>query len=220
MPTQADLFNDGDSHDGRDSDDRGDSAAVAADIHTALQFVSMTFSPTFWGDVVALMVAQAAVTPLQRQLLIVPDNSMILAYRAAWAEHAYATQNATLMPPLMTLMDWAKANGAEDWDAHDTERMLNWMQVLPQAQVLREALGQHIDHSDDLLGLARQLITMSDELSIHLLAGRDVQWVKNAVEQAIATVYQRQTHRIAQQELAILLHCWQADVDKQTPVVR
>ena len=220
MPTQADLFNDGDSHDGRDSDDRGDSAAVAADIHTALQFVSMTFSPTFWGDVVALMVARATVTPLQRQLLIVPDNSMILAYRAAWAEHAYATQNATLMPPLMTLMDWAKANGAEDWDAHDTERMLNWMQVLPQAQVLREALGQHIDHSDDLLGLARQLITMSDELSIHLLAGRDVQWVKNAVEQAIATVYQRQTHRIAQQELAILLHCWQADVDKQTPVVR
>ena len=209
MSTQADLFHDDCHH-----------AAASADLNGALQFVACTFSPIFWREVVARMVKQAATTPLQRQLFIVPDNSMVLAYRAAWAEHARATQKASLMPPLMTLMDWAKANGAQDWDAHDTERMLNWMQVLPQAQVLREALGQQIEHSDDWLGLARQLIDMSDELSIHLLAGRDVQWVKNSVEQAIATVYQRQTHRIAQQELAILLHCWQADVDKQTPVVR
>ncbi len=210
MPTPTDLFH----------DDDGAAASLPIDpIGGALQFVKCTFSPDFWRALVARMVAQAT-TPLQRQLLIVPDNSMILAYRSAWAAHARATQTATLMPPLMTLMDWAKANGAEDWDAHDTERMLNWMQVLPQAQVLREALGQQIERSDDLLGLARQLIDMSDELSIHLLAGRDVQWVKNSVEQAIASVYQRQTHRIAQQELAILLHCWQADVDKQTPVVR
>ena len=71
------------------------------------------------------MVKQAATTPLQRQLFIVPDNSMVLAYRAAWAEHARDAKSFPLMPPLMTLMDWAKANGAQDWDAYDTERMLN-----------------------------------------------------------------------------------------------
>ena len=124
MSTQADLFHDDCHH-----------AAASADLNGALQFVACTFSPIFWREVVARMVKQAATTPLQRQLFIVPDNSMVLAYRAAWAEHARATQKASLMPPLMTLMDWAKANGAQDWDAHDTERMLNWMQVLPQAQV-------------------------------------------------------------------------------------
>ena len=120
MSTQADLFHDDHHH-----------AAASADLNGALQIVACTFSPIFWREVVARMVTQAATTPLQRQLFIVPDNSMVLAYRAAWAEHARATQKATLMPPLMTLMDWAKANGAQDWDAHDTERMLNWMQVLP-----------------------------------------------------------------------------------------
>ena len=185
-----------------------------------LQTLTTTFSTDFWQQTVARMLAHASSVPLTRQLIIVPDNSMILAYRAAWAEQARQTQKPYPMPPMMTLMDWAKSNGAQDWDAHDTERMLNWMQVLPSAQVLREALGQRADEADDVLGLSRLLIEMSDELSIHLLAGRDVAWVKHAVNQAVDAVYQRQTHQLAQQELAILLHCWQADVDKQTPVVR
>lgn len=212
MPTQADLF---------------DSSAIphteTTQVITAqmgLRVIECTFSADFWDKTVARMLESARTIPLQRQLFIVPDNSMILAYRAAWAAQAQRARQSYLLPPMMTLMDWAKANGAQDWDAQDTERMLNWMQVLPQAQVLREALGQGVDSGDDLLGLSRLLIGMSDELSIHLLAGRDVAWVKHAVEQAIESVYRQQTHHIAQQELAILLHCWQADVDRQTPVVR
>ena len=215
MPTQADLFDtipDETPH----TPAQPDKTQQGSGVHT----IACTFSPSFWQEVVARMLASESTVPLTRQLIIVPDNSMILAYRAAWAAQARQAKRAYLIATMMTLMDWAKLNGAEDWDAHDTERMLNWMQVLPSAQVLREALGQRAEDGDDVMGLARLLIGMSDELSIHLLAGRDVAWVKRAVNQAVDAVYQRQTHHLAQQELAILLHCWQADVDKQTPVVR
>lgn len=200
----------------KDSSSRGNTPDP---LESELRVFPCSFSANFWPELIERMLAQAATVPLTRQLIIVPDNSMILAYRAAWAAQAQRTRQAYLLPSMMTLMDWAKAHGAQDWDAQDTERMLNWMQVLPQAQILREALGQNVEAGDDLLGLSRLLIGMSDELSLHLLAGRDVAWVKNAVEQAIQSIYNQQTHRIAQQELAILLHCWQADVDKQTPVV-
>ena len=207
MPTQADLF---DTPDYELSDDTAPQY---------LQTLACTFSPSFWREIVARMLAHGEKIPPTRQLIIVPDNSMILPYRAAWSEQAHEANRPYLMPPMMTLMDWAKENGAQDWDAQDTERMLNWMQVLPSASVLREALGQGVDDGD-VMALSRSLIDMSDELSIHLLAGRNIAWVKQAVNQAVDAAYRRQTHQIAQQELAILLHCWQADVDRQTPVVR
>ena len=115
MPTQADLFDtipDETPH----TPAQPDKTQQGSGVHT----IACTFSPSFWQEVVARMLASESTVPLTRQLIIVPDNSMILAYRAAWAAQARQAKRAYLMPTMMTLTDWAKLNGAEDWDAHDT----------------------------------------------------------------------------------------------------
>ena len=164
---------------------------------------------------------QANGVELARQLLIVPDHSMVMPYRAAWMAKASEQHQAFVMPELMTLMDWAKRNGAQDWDAQNTERTLQWMNLLPTIPAFSVMLGaQEQGESVDYQALARRLIAMSDELSIHLLPGRNLHEVKRSIEQVIHQLYRRQTHTIAQQELAVLLAFWQADVDAQTPVIQ
>ena len=185
-----------------------------------LHVLPCTFSHVFWDEVVARMAGSNV--PLTGQLFIVPDGSMGLAYRQAWASWAQSHQRACIMPRILTLMNWARAHGADDWDARNTERVLQWMQSLPTVPALLNLLGQSAP--DDVMGLAQQIIAMSDELSVHLLAGRDVAEVdislKKSVTAAIEQVYSDAGYHLAQEELQVLLHCWAADVEKTTPVVQ
>lgn len=181
-----------------------------------LNILPCTFSHAFWDEVVVRMAGSDV--PLTGQLLIVPDGSMGLAYRQAWARWAQSHQRAFIMPRTLTLMNWARAHGANDWDARHTERTLQWMQSLPTVPALLNLLSG--DTPNDVMGLAQQIIAMSDELSVHLLAGRDVSWVKQSVTAAIEQVYSDAGHHLAQEELQVLLHCWAADVEKTTPVVQ
>ncbi len=181
---------------------------IIPDSDHGLTLLSCRFSASFWDEVVARMLASHV--PLTAQVCIVPDGSMALAYRQAWARHTQRQARASVVPPMMTLMNWARANGADDWDAQHTERTLAWMQSLPTVPALMQVLGHSAP--EDVMGLARQLIGMSDELSVHLLAGRDVAWVKKSVSEVIEQLYADAGHHLAQEELQVLLHCWSADV--------
>ena len=185
-----------------------------------LHVLPCTFSHAFWDEVVARMAASSV--PLTAQLLVVPDGSMGLAYRQAWARWAQSHKRAFVMPRILTLMNWARAHGADDWDSENTARTLQWMQSLPSVPALLNLLAGSAP--DDVLGLAQQIIAMSDELSVHLLAGRDVDWVKKSVSEVIAHVYSDAGHHLAQEELQVLLQCWSADVGTNhgnpTPVVQ
>ena len=79
-----------------------------------LHVLPCTFSHVFWDEVVARMAGSNV--PLTGQLFIVPDGSMGLAYRQAWASWAQSHQRACIMPRILTLMNWARAHGADDWE--------------------------------------------------------------------------------------------------------
>ncbi|MBP6241926.1 MAG: hypothetical protein KA389_03875, partial [Hydromonas sp.] len=99
-----------------------------------LHVLPCTFSHVFWDEVVARMAGSNV--PLTGQLFIVPDGSMGLAYRQAWASWAQSHQRACIMPRILTLMNWARVHGADGWDARNTERVLQWMQSLPTVPAL------------------------------------------------------------------------------------
>lgn len=163
--------------------------------------------------------------PLIRQSFITPDNSLRYVYQEAWCAYARQNGRTSIVPRMLTLMDWAKENGAQDWDARLTERALSWMQMLrevPQlsALLIGQTQDEAAEHAETWLNLVYPLMSMSDELTLHLLAGRAIDDAARTVRQAIDRVYRQGGSELAQQELAVLLHCWQADVDDNSPMVR
>jgi ATP-dependent helicase/nuclease subunit B len=174
------------------------------------------FDDDFWPQVVAVMAGQIA--PLHEQIIIVPDGSMYVPFARALAAHARAGKSACGMPRMMTLLDWAKSRGASDWDGLHVTRSIDWMAQLKEASQLAQWLAGSSDA--DVFDLAQNMVALSDELSLHFLAGQAIGVGEAALKRVVDEVYQAQAGVLAQQELAILLQCWAADVQQQTPVVR
>lgn len=199
-------------------------AEVAADapwrLHEAI------FDEHFWSNIIAKMWVSANENPLalKQHLIIVPDASMYVPFQKAWAAHARKMKVACMMPRMMTLLDWAKSRGASDVDMGHTARVLDWMTQLQNTPQLAQWLGA----SDDvhLFEVARGLIDMSDELSLHLLAGRDIADGAVALSDAVDAVFESNAGVFARQELNVLLQCWRADVavglntDSNSPVLK
>lgn len=179
-----------------------------------------TFDADFWPDAVSKMwqSAGADARVLGAHLIVVPDASMYMPFQAAWAAHAQSFQTPCIMPRMMTLLDWAKSVGASDIDMQYTERVLNWMTQLRDTPQLAEWLGATEDVH--LFAVARSLIDMSDELSLHLLAGRDIDDGEAALSAAVDHVFEMNAGVFARQELAVLLQCWRADVNVSSPVLK
>lgn len=194
-------------------------ASTAAD-HAPWTQHDCTFDADFWPEVAGKMWHAAAgdVGQLTTQLIVVPDASMYVPFQAAWAAHAKSIGCPCIMPRMMTLLDWAKSAGASDIDMQHTERVLNWMSQLRDTPQLAEWLGATEDVH--LFAVARSLIDMSDELSLHLLAGRAIDDGEAALREAVDHVFEAHAGVFARQELAILLQCWRADVDVNSPVLR
>ena len=194
-------------------------ASTAADHAPWIQHDCM-FDADFWPDVVSKMWQSAAgdVGSLSTHLIVVPDASMYMPFQAAWAAHAQSLQSPCIMPRMMTLLDWAKSAGASDIDMQYTERVLNWMTQLRDAPQLAEWLGATEDVH--LFAVARSLIDMSDELSMHLLAGRDIDDGEAALSAAVDHVFEMNAGVFARQELAVLLQCWRADVNVSSPILK
>lgn len=198
-----------------------------------LEVVDMCFGAAFWDDAVQYM--RASSVGLSNQLMIVPDGSLSSNYRQGWARWVRAQGVVSVVPDSMTLLNWARRFGAIDWDATHTERLLQWLQTLPSVPALLAALGHA--QPNQLLSLARQLIEMSDELSVHLLpqfdlgvvggahssgssgASKALMQVQAAVTAAIEGVYEASGFVLARDEVQVLLSCWAADVGRGTPVI-
>ena len=194
-------------------------ASTAAD-HAPWALHDCTFDADFWSDVVAKMWRSAAgdESQLRTHLIVVPDASMYMPFQAAWAAHAQSLKYPCIMPRMMTLLDWAKSAGASDVDMQYTERVLNWMTQLRDTPQLAEWLGATEDVH--LFAVARSLIDMSDELSVHLLAGRDIDDGEAALSAAVDHVFEMNAGVFARQELAVLLQCWRADVNVSSPILK
>lgn len=172
------------------------------------------FDEQFWPDVVARL-SQLDTTA---HIIIVPDASMYVPYQAAWAAHARATGQVCVVPRMLTLLDWAKAHGASDWDAGRVERTMAWMTQLRNTPQLLEWLAGSDDA--DVWAVAASMVELSDELSLHFLAGQRIGDGEAALRKVVDKVYDAQAQVLARQELDVLLQCWRADVAVQTPVVR
>ncbi|AXF85814.1 ATP-dependent helicase/deoxyribonuclease subunit B [Ephemeroptericola cinctiostellae] len=194
-------------------------ASTTADHAPWIQHDCM-FDADFWPDVVNKIWQSTAgdVRSLSAHLVVVPDASMYMPFQAAWAAHAQSLQGPCIMPRMMTLLDWAKSAGASDIDMQYTERVLNWMTQLRDTPQLAEWLGATEDVH--LFAVARSLIDMSDELSMHLLAGRDIDDGEAALNAAVDHVFEMNAGVFARQELAVLLQCWRADVNVSSPILK
>lgn len=178
------------------------------------------FDESFWPGVVERLWQRvgAESSLLRQQLFIVPDASMYVPFQQAWRAHARALNIVCVMPRLMTLLDWAKSQGAADLDGKNTERTIDWMAQLSNTKELTKWLGG--SDESDLFSVAQSIVALSDELSLFFLAGQKIGFGEKALQQAVDEIYESQAGVLAQQELLVLLQCWRADVQQQTPVIR
>ena len=176
------------------------------------------FDEAFWQRCIASMAEQST----RDAVIIVPDASMFTPYRLAWAAHARAEGRAMVMPRMMTLLDWAKRCGAKDWDAEHLSRVLAWAGQLQDTPNFARWLGADAANTsiDGVLGAAERLVAMSDELSLHVLAGRSLESSVEGIQAAVDEVYQLATNGWANDELSVLLQCWRLDVATLPPAVR
>lgn len=180
------------------------------------------FDETFWSRCVARMAEQTDKPSSRDALIIVPDASMFTPYRLAWSAHAMSEGRAMVMPRMMTLLDWAKRCGAKDWDAGHLSRVLAWAGQLQATPNFARWLGADAANTSiaGVLGAAERLVAMSDELSLHVLAGRSLESGVEGIQAAVDEVYQLATNGWASDELSVLLQCWRLDVATLPPAVR
>jgi ATP-dependent helicase/nuclease subunit B len=143
---------------------------------------------------------------------------MYVPWAAAWAAHARKLNQVCVMPCMMTLLDWAKSQGASDLDAGRVERIIAWSTQLRNTPHLLEWLAGSDDV--DVFAVAAAMVELSDELSLRFLAGEDLGSGEKSLRAVVDEVYEAQARFLARQELDVLLQCWRADVAQQTPVVR
>lgn len=183
-------------------------------------FEPYIFDAQFWPHAVAKMWRDAGAdsTLLRQSLVVVPDASMYVPFQSAWRAHAHQLDVVCVMPRMMTLLDWAKSQGASDLDSARVERTLAWMSQLQHTPQLLEWLAG--THEADVFAVAAAMVQLSDELSLHFLAKDNISQGEKQLRAIVAQVYDAQAGILARQELEVLLQCWRADVSHNTPVVR
>lgn len=178
------------------------------------------FDEMFWHSVIERLWQRAdgEASLLHQQFFIVPDASMYVPFQQAWQAHTRTHNIVCVTPRLMTLLDWAKSQGAADLDGQNTERTIDWMAQLSNVPELTKWLSG--SDESDIFSIAQSIVALSDELSLFFLPGQKIDVGEQSLQRAVSAIYDAQSGILAQQELAALLQFWRASVQQQMPIVR